>query len=92
LRLGRSAAARAAGLALTRRTVHVGSAGWPHGAGADQQCATKSYLLELSGRPALHIQELYNPEYFPPAERRPSITIATPARATPARTRQGSGC
>jgi chorismate-pyruvate lyase len=56
-----------AGLALTRRTLHVGSAAWPHGRVPRQRCATKSYLLELSGRPALHIQELYSPAYFPSA-------------------------
>lgn len=56
----------AAGLVLTRRTLHVGSAEWLHRGGSPERCATKSYLLELSGRPALHIQELYSPAYFPP--------------------------
>jgi hypothetical protein len=56
-----------AGLALTRRTLHVGSTVWPHGGASRQRCATKSYLLELEGRPALHIRELYSPAYFPSA-------------------------
>ncbi|MEY9930475.1 chorismate-pyruvate lyase [Catenulispora sp. GP43] len=56
-----------AGLALTRRTLHVGSTAWPHGRAPRQRCATKSYILEISGLPALHIQELYSPAYFPSA-------------------------
>ncbi|MEY9904693.1 chorismate-pyruvate lyase [Catenulispora sp. MAP12-49] len=56
-----------AGLALTRRTLHVGSTAWPHSGASREQCATKSYLLELSGLPALHIQELYSPAFFPSA-------------------------